>query len=601
MNTDSPWLPDDADREFDPLEHFDATPDTETPMVVTPRGGTRGVGGSCYQLDTEWNTYLIDCGLNQSGDGQFPDLRGLGLEDIDSVFLTHAHIDHTGGLPVLENRGLLDDDAKIIGTAPTLQLAQTLLEDSLKIHLREVASGDREQQFDEDDVEALYRRFQPLDYTDEPVELRSIVPDCEEAEPTTIRVGDAAHLLGSAWFAFESHGQRLVMSGDLGGRAKHLPDIDTPPQADYLITESTYGATHSHTSITDASTELMNLVSEAVRKGEPVLIPTFATGRAQTLLLMFNDRGHELPGEIGDEIQLVVDGMAKEMTDHYHTYITDNDYYDEAMVNRATASGMTTPFLPGDITRPESDRDRQRVFKRFDPTTGEQVPIILAPSGMLTGGNSPRYLTEMVSRYDMGHVVPTGYQANETLGATLQNAKKAGEETVTTTLTVSPFGNDWTASDRVSWTQTDRGTGVRVTIPTDWLSSISGLSAHASQMGLLSFARDVEPETTALIHGPNHAQEQFGDHLINNVKATKNVTRSRLLTPIKIQAKADLDTAVLTEKQSSNGGDLRNQMDDLHGIVTSLSKQVADSNQPVRSESEIREIVRDEFAKLNED
>lgn len=153
----------------------------------------------------------------------------------------------------------------------------------------------------------------------------------------------------------------------------------------------------------------------------------------------------------------------------------------------------------------------------------------------------------------------------------------------------------------MSWTQTDRGTGVWVTIPTDWLSSISGLSAHASQMGLLSFARDVEPETAALIHGPNHAQEQFGEHLINNVEATKNVTRSRLLTPIKIQAKADLDTAVLTEEQSSNGGDLRNQMDDLHGIVTSLSEQVADSNQPVRSETEIHEIVRDEFAKLSEE
>lgn len=590
-----PWLPSDAGAGFEPLEYFEAEPDSQTPIVVTPRGGTRSVGGSCYQLDTEWGTYLIDCGLNQSGDGQFPDLRGLQSEDIDAVFLTHAHIDHCGGLPVLENRGLLDDDAKIIATEPTIQLAQTLLEDSLKIHLHEVSRGDREQQFTEEDVQALYRRFHPVSYTDEIVSVRDVIPDTPEVEPLAFSVGNAAHLLGSAWFAFESQGQRVVFSGDIGNRAKQLPDIDVPPQADHLFIESTYGATHSHRSMSDASTDLIELVSEAVRNGEPVLIPTFATGRAQTLLLMFNDRQHELPGEIGDEIQLVVDGMAKEVTDHYHTFIRNSDYFDEAMVNRATESGMTTPFLPGDITRPERDADRERIFEQFNPDTGHGVPIILAPSGMLTGGNSPRYLTEMVARYDNAHIVPTGYQASGTLGAALTNAQKAEEETLTTTVDTDPFGNDWPTSNRVSWTQTDSGTATRVTIPLSWLSTLEGLSAHASQAELLSFVRHVEPETVVLIHGPGYAQEAFAEHVVNNSEATDRATRSRLLTPVEIQQESDLATASLTEEAASDAGDLRSQIDDLHSIVTTLSENVTDNQHPPRSEAEIRQIVRDEI------
>ena len=109
-NSNRPWLPVDADidEDFDPLAHADITPIPDTPMVVTPRGGAREVGRSCYQLDTKHATYLVDCGLNQGTGEKFLELHGLAPEDIDAVFLTHAHIDHSGGLPVLEARGLLD-------------------------------------------------------------------------------------------------------------------------------------------------------------------------------------------------------------------------------------------------------------------------------------------------------------------------------------------------------------------------------------------------------------------------------------------------------------------------------------------------------------
>lgn len=597
MNTETPWLPSDIDESFAPLSHFDITPTDDMPMAVTPRGGGREVGRSCYQLDTQYGTYLIDCGLSQGGDDKFPDLRGLSPDDVDSVFLTHAHIDHSGGLPVLENRGLLDDDAKIFATEPTIQIAQTLLQDSLKLHLRETADGPAEQQFTEADVESVFRRFSAIEYTTdtdtEPLTVRDLIPETDEVEPLTLQVGNAAHLLGSAWFAFESHGHRVVFSGDIGGRAKQLPEIDVPPQADHLFIESTYGATHSHRSLSDAGTELFELLGDAIRNGEPVLIPTFATGRAQALLLMFNDRGHALPGEIGVDYQLVVDGMAQDITDHYHDYVTDNMYYDTGVVNRATETGMTTPFLPSGITTPRTDRERRRIFERFSPAKGEQVPIILAPSGMLSGGNSPRYLGELIARYDDGHVVPTGYQANGTLGNALQNAKKSGTEKATRLVDTNPFGNDWPASDRISWVETDDGTKTRMTVPTRWLHSLSGLSAHAAQNGLLSFARNISPETITLIHGPAYAQEGFGAHLMDNVESSEQLSRARLLTPIPIKRDPDIDAATLSEDVTSSSGEIRTQIDDLHDTVTALSEEIADTRNDGLSEAEVRAIVRD--------
>ncbi|CDK39065.1 metal-dependent RNase [Halorubrum sp. AJ67] len=87
-DTAHPWLPKDTDETFDPLEHADIEPSPETPLVITPRGGDREVGRSCYQVDTEHGRYLVDCGLSQGTGDKFPDLRGLQPQSIDAVFLT---------------------------------------------------------------------------------------------------------------------------------------------------------------------------------------------------------------------------------------------------------------------------------------------------------------------------------------------------------------------------------------------------------------------------------------------------------------------------------------------------------------------------------
>lgn len=598
---DQPWLPDEFDESFDPLTFADVSPGPETPLVVTPRGGAREVGRSCYQVDTQHGRYLVDCGLNQGQGEKFPDFRGLEPTSVDAVFLTHAHVDHCGGLPVLENRNLLADDAPVLATPPTASIATLMLEDSLKIHQRETANPGRVQQFTKRDVEEIHERFQTVGYGGGRIEGVAPVSD---VEPAVFQFGNAAHLLGSAWLMLQSGGYRIVFSGDLGGRATHLPDITAPPEADVLVLESTYGDTHSHTAMRDARTAVWSDLERAIQTREPVLIPTFAVGRAQTILLILTERLHTLSAELRDRVEVVLDGMAVEATDIYHEYVSEEDYVAESLVNRVEESGLTEPFLPDSLTIPETDGGRVEILERA--ARGETVPVILSPSGMLTGGNSPRYLVEFAARFQSALVLLTGYQAANTVGRQLYSQSQANQAKLTITTSATPCGTDWPASSSVEWIQaggpdeTDGEGGMltRATVPNEWISLVEGLSGHAAQSGLLSFARTVSPLTIALIHGPDYAQERLGPHLAENVAGVETVTRSRLLTPLAVGSETDVETAAVSPADIETPGytELEDQIDHLYELVSQLNKEVAAArNETGLSEQEIREIVRDEL------
>lgn len=596
-NTTHPWLPDDVDETFDPLAHADVTPTPETPLVVTPRGGDREVGRSCYQVDTQHGRYLVDCGLNQGTGDKFPDFRGLQPQSIDAVFLTHAHVDHCGGLPVLENRNLLADEAPIVTTPPTASIASLMLEDSLKIHRRETDGSGTLQQFTSRDVTEVRERFQTVDYGGGRIEGVAPVSD---VEPAVFQFGNAGHLLGSAWVMLQTGGHRVCFSGDLGGRATHLPDISPPPESDLLVLESTYGDTHSHPSLSDARTDLWTDIERAIQTREPVLIPTFAVGRAQTILLIIAERFHTLAADLRDRVEIVLDGMAVDATDIYHEFVDDDTYVSESLVNRVTESGETDPFLPDTLTTPDTDQDRQEILTRA--VRDDTVPVIISPSGMLTGGNSPRYLAEFAARFGTASVFLTGYQAANTTGRHLQAQYHADQDTVTTTLDATPFGTDWPDSGDVQWFQpADADSSElrsRISFPADWLSLVEGLSGHAAQGGLLSFARTVGPDTIALIHGPDYAQERLGPHLAENVAGVEQVTRSRRLTPIAVGSETDLDTAAIAPDEIDETGytDLEDQIDHLYDLVSQLNEEVAAArNETGFSEAEIRAIVRDEI------
>lgn len=595
--TEYPWLPPATDA-YDPLEDYDIEIDEETPMVVVPRGGTRGIGRSCYELTTRHSTFLIDCGLNQGTGGQFPDFRGLDREQVDAVFLTHAHIDHCGGLPVLEASGALDEDAPIFATRPTAQLAHTLLEDSLKIHRRECQRTHRDQRFTEKDVQAVYDRFEPVDYeTRRVVEFEHI----STKEHATFRFGDAGHLLGSAWVAIQADGYRVLFSGDLGGRATHLHGIEDPPESDVLLLESTYGATHSHTSMSDAREELYQQIAADVRNRRPVLISTFAVGRAQTLLLKLAESFRH-DKDIKQQSQIVLDGMAQGATDLYHNHVTNGTYYSNSIKNPAINSGFTTPFLPPNTTQPESDSRRKQLLDEFDPDGDGPVPIIIAPSGMFAGGHSPRYLTELVARFDDASIYLTGYQANGTPGNAMRNAAEAGGEEATISLSTDSFGTDWPASEKVQWTTTAEGEELtRVTVPAEWITVVEGLSAHAARGHLLQFARKASPETVALVHGPDYAQTSFVSHLADNLKAANAITRSRLLTPIPITREPEIDTPTMAYEETSEKQDMKTQLQTISNGLSMLGEEVADVRNQVLTEEDVRALIREELRRDEED
>jgi predicted metal-dependent RNase len=503
--------------------------DGETPVVVHPRGGAREVGRSCYQVETPDGTYLVDCGLNQGGGGQFPDFRGLDTHAIDAVFLTHAHIDHTGGLPVLEHQNLLADDAPIISTQPTAALAHVLLHDSLKIHLEQTQQPGRQQHFTRTDVEDVLARCAPLTGYDAGTINHHIGTDDQLA----YRFGDAGHLLGSAWLMLEAGGRRVLFSGDLGGRSAHLCEIESPPSADTLFLESTYGNRDTHPSFRDARTTLYETAIDAIRNGIPVLIPTFAIGRAQEILQIFRERWRDLDEMTREQLQLIYDGLAIEATDRYHAF-AGPAYLNEATMNYMQNAADFEPFLPDIANRPSGNNDRERLL------TTDTTPIIVAPSGMLTGGLSPVYLHDLLTHYDEMRLILTGYQAEGTLGREIVDASGTADITITT-WPIREAVDDASVSEDQGESSTDPQSGqprFEHTLPKEWVRSIRGLSGHAARNRLLQFARTVDPAHVAFVHGEPAIQQEIVSYFEDNLAAAV-MTRAAVQTPIPVYPPED--------------------------------------------------------------
>ncbi|MDQ2051686.1 MBL fold metallo-hydrolase [Natronolimnohabitans sp. A-GB9] len=485
----------------------------DQPLVVTPLGGAREVGRSCYHVQTPELDILVDCGLNQGSGGQFPKLREIDEGQIDAVFLTHAHIDHSGGLPVLEHRNLLASDAPLITTRPTTALCHTLLHDSINIHEEETRQQGREQQFTRDDVHDVLERFKPHRYGTHALsrDLRRI----DTPADIEYELGGAGHLLGSAWLAIEYGGRRVVFSGDLGGRSAHLPDWETPPPADTLFLESTYGDRQQHRSLKSARNQLYQETLDAVKNGIPVLIPTFAVGRAQEVMQIFRERFPQEPDDVQEKLEVVYDGMARDATAAYHAY-SIGEFVNETINNWRMNAQDNEPFLPDCAWYPEDNSERAPILD------GDNAPIIVAPSGMLTGGTSPLYLTALAENYDEARVFLIGHQADGTPGRVLQDASGTHIEV---SLPVTPFTElDLEADDSGNTT---------VTIPTSWIQTISGFSGHCARQVLSEFAQDVDAKHVSLVHGPSAAQKECRNYLDKRLNADV-VSRATMGTPIPV-------------------------------------------------------------------
>jgi len=366
-------------------------------VKLTFAGAADTVTGSRYLLDSGERQILLDCGLFQG----FKKLRDrnwaafpLRPRDIDRVVLSHAHLDHSGYLPALVRDGFR---GPIVATEATRELCEILLRDSARLQEEEAEFANRHGY-------SKHKPALPL-YTSEDAEraLAQIVTkdfdeDFELGDGLSARFLRAGHLLGAAIVRVKRGRRSLVFSGDLG--RPNDPVMHAPhavESADTLIVESTYGD-RSHVD-DDAEAVLGRAIRETAARGGTVLIPSFAVGRAQTLLyaLYRLKERDEIP-----EIPVYLDSpMAVDATHLYHRFQRDHRLTPEQCAGMYRAAKLVT-------TADESKR-----------LAGLRMPVVIvSASGMATGGRVLHHLKRLLPD-PANHVVFAGFQAPGTRGAHL--------------------------------------------------------------------------------------------------------------------------------------------------------------------------------------
>jgi metallo-beta-lactamase family protein len=431
-------------------------------MKLTFYGAAGKVTGSCYLLETSRARVLVDFGLHQ-GDPEEEQLNRkpppLNAPALDAVVLTHAHLDHSGLLPLLKNGNY---NGAIYCTPATLDLVPLLLEDSARI---------QESDSEDSNLERTRQGLPPIQplYTDQDVtwtlsrmlgvpyyEWKEIAPG------VSMRLVDSGHIIGAASVEMvaEENGRskRIVFSGDIGPRGAPLVRDPTElKQADVLILESTYGDRDHKTR--EASLEEFRAVIEEATAGDgKVLIPAFAVGRTQDMIFEIGRMVRS--GRIRSEV-FVDSPMAIETTEIYrrHRHLFDGEA--QSMLGRGE-----TPLKFDGLQYVRKSQDSKALNHR-----GGGI-VIIAGSGMCTGGRILFHLKHGLSD-PKNHLVFVGYQAHGTLGRRLV--------------------------DREAFVEV---MGQRIEVKVK-LHTIGGFSAHAGRSGLLSWASHFSPrpQRIFLTHG----------------------------------------------------------------------------------------------------
>ena len=372
-------------------------------------GADHEVSGSCHVLEVCGRYILVDCGMEQGTDDFEKAELPMNIADIDYVLLTHAHIDHSGMLPLLYARGFRGD---VIATPATVDLCDIMLKDSAHIQMTEAEWKNRKGQragkepvvpiYDMNDAEGVLEHFVSCDY-DKVMDL------CEGVK---VKFSDAGHLLGSAsievWINEDGEERKIVFSGDIGNLNR--PIIKDPSyinDADYVVMESTYGDRY-HNADVDYVSELAGICQRTFDRGGNVVIPAFAVGRTQEMLYYFRKIKEE--GLIkGHSFEVYVDSpLAVEATQIFNENMAEC-FDQEAMdlvrngINPLRFPGLTLSITSNDSIAINSDN---------------KPKVIISASGMCEAGRIRHHLKHNLWRKECT-VVFVGYQANGTLGRML--------------------------------------------------------------------------------------------------------------------------------------------------------------------------------------
>ncbi len=454
---------------------------------ITSIGGFREVGRSCALLQTPNSRVLIDCGVNVAGiddKTSYPYLNvpEFVLDDLDAVIITHAHLDHSGFVPYLYHYGY---EGPLYCTTATRDLMTLLQLDHLDIAHREGSPLP----FNIKHVKKSIKYTITLDYG----EVTDIAPDIR------LTLHNAGHILGSAMAHMHiGDGQHnLVFTGDFKYEKSRLlePAVSKFPRIESLVMESTYGGHEdAQPSRNTAAKEIMKTISTTLKKGGKVLIPVFAVGRAQELMIVLEEYMRE---KAIAEVPIYIDGMIWEAT-AIHT--ARPEYLSKELRDQIFHKGHN-PFMSEVFHKVNGTAERQEIVDG-DPA------IILSTSGMLTGGNSVEYFKGLCED-ERNSLVFVGYQSEGSLGRRIQKGWK-----------------EIPLKDKDGKT---KAYNVKMHIKT-----IEGFSGHSDRRQLMEFVRRLnpKPEKILICHGDNYktldlASSIYRSHKIET-KTPMNLETTRI-------------------------------------------------------------------------
>ena len=444
-------------------------------MKIQFIGAAHEVTGSCTLLEVGGRYYLVDCGMEQGADIFENIPLPVNPAAVEAVFLTHAHIDHSGMLPKLCKDGF---SGAIYATEATCDLCRIMLLDSAHIQESEAQWQTRKAEragqppiqpvYDVNDAAAALRLLRPCRYGD----------ILQVAEGIVLRLNDAGHLLGSAsielWLTEGKETRKIVFSGDVGNTNQPLINDPKPvAEADYLVIESTYGDRLHEKDRGDVVSELAGYIQRALDRGGNLVIPSFAVGRTQEMLYAIREikqrgliKGH-------DYFPVYVDSpLAVEATSIFLQ--CDESNFDEETL-AIIRQGINPIWFDG-VTLSVSSEESKAV--NFDA----RPKVILSASGMCEAGRIRHHLKHNLWRSE-SIILFVGYQAEGSLGRKLQNGAKS----------VRLFGEDIAVNAEIG--------------------TLHGTSGHADRDGLLRWLAGFteKPGMVFVNHGDEISCEAFRD------------------------------------------------------------------------------------------
>jgi len=435
-------------------------------------GAAKEVTGSCYYLEANGKKFLVDCGLQQGQDEKDNQRLPFDARDISFVVLTHAHIDHSGRLPLLVKEGF---SGRIYAIKATCDLISIMLKDSA--HIQEMDAlweNEKGERAGKNEVIPLYS------IVDAENTLKYLMP-CSYGEMNEISEGikvnfvDAGHILGSASAEiFLSEGivtKKIVFSGDIGNT--NQPIIKDPQyikEADYVVMEATYGD-RNHEKSKDYTLGLAKIIDETLSRGGNVVIPSFAVARTQELLYFIREIKEKRLVASAPNFPVYVDSpLASEITKLYDADLSG--YADEQAID-ILKKGVDPLTFPN-LTFTDSTNDSKAINSNPIPK------VIISSSGMCEAGRIRHHLKHNLWKKECS-IVFVGFQANGTLGRILLDGAKK----------VKLFGEE---------------IAVLATI-----HNFTGMSAHADRNGLLKWINsfDKKPNKVFVTHGEDSVCDEF--------------------------------------------------------------------------------------------